>query len=196
MPARPRQPVGAQQGTAKSAEKPSIIVEPEEARNWATLQAARRPSGNCVSDHFHSDMPLPVVLDTQVVLDWRYFGDPILAGWSVPGASWRWFATGAMRDELAHVLRRGFDARWTTPAEDVLRFFDAHSSPCAAAALAPDIARRLACRDPDDQKFIDLAAALAPSCLVSRDRAVLALARRAATLGVRIVPPSRWSPPA
>ncbi|WP_374674011.1 putative toxin-antitoxin system toxin component, PIN family [Ideonella sp.] len=141
-------------------------------------------------------MPPRVVLDTQVVLDWRYFGDRALADWSLPGASWHWVATAAMREELAHVLRRGFDARWTTPADDVLHFFDAHSSPCATAALAPDMARRLACRDPDDQKFIDLAVALAPSCLVSRDRAVLALSRRAAALDVRILPPSRWAPPA
>ncbi|MBI5780879.1 MAG: PIN domain-containing protein [Rhodocyclales bacterium] len=137
-----------------------------------------------------------MVLDTQVVLDWQFFGDRALAGWALPGASWRWVASAAMRDELAHVLGRGFDARWTTPVDSVLRFFDTHSSACDAPALAPELSRRLACRDPDDQKFIDLAVTLAPSCLVSRDRAVLALARRAAALGVRIVPPSRWTPPA
>lgn len=151
---------------------------------------------NGVSEYFPS-CPLPqVVLDTQVVLDWQFFGDRALAGWVLPGASWRWVASAAMRDELAHVLGRGFDVRWTTPVDDVLRFFDTHTSPCDAPALAPMLARRLACRDPDDQKFIDLAVALAPSCLVSRDRAVLALGRRAAAMGVRIVPPSRWSPPA
>jgi predicted nucleic acid-binding protein len=41
------------------------------------------------------------------------------------------------------------------------------------------------CTDPDDQKFIDLAASRTGSLLLSRDRAVLKLARKLSTLGLR-----------
>jgi predicted nucleic acid-binding protein len=134
-----------------------------------------------------------VVLDTQVLLDWRFFGSPACAAWRPPSTStWRWLATPAMRDELAHVLARGFPARWQTPAEQVLAFFDAHATLVEPPAAANFSAPGLRCTDPDDQKFIDLALALRPAMLVSRDRAVLKLARRAAAHGVSIVPPQRW----
>jgi hypothetical protein len=42
------------------------------------------------------------------------------------------------------------------------------------------------CKDPDDQKFIDLAAAL-PATLLSKDAQVLALARRLERLGVSVL---------
>jgi predicted nucleic acid-binding protein len=136
-----------------------------------------------------------VVLDTQTLLDWQFFGNPGCAAWRPPSpATWRWLATAAMRDELAHVLARGFPARWRTPAEQVLAFFDEHATlvepPAAGGAGAGALI--LCCTDPDDQKFIDLALALRPAMLVSRDRAVLKLARRAADHGVTILPPQRW----
>lgn len=134
------------------------------------------------------------MIDTQTLLDWRFFGDRACADWCLPGADagWRWFATPAMRDELAHVLARGLGSRWRTPAEQVLAFFDNYTG--LVEPVAPDaaVARSLRCTDPDDQKFIDLALALRPARLVSRDRAVLKLARRSAALGVDILPPARW----
>ena len=51
---------------------------------------------------------------------------------------------------------------------------------------------RFRCTDADDQKFIDLAIEHRARWLVSRDRAVLKLARRAAPLGLGIVTPARW----
>lgn len=137
-----------------------------------------------------------VVIDTQAVLDWQFFGNPVCRDWTPPGiqSGWRWIATTSMRDELAHVLARGFDPRWSTPAEQVLAFFDRHASlqtdPTAPTALT----RGLRCTDPDDQKFVDLAATGA-AWLVSRDRAVLKLRRRAFALtGLRIVSPMDWRP--
>jgi predicted nucleic acid-binding protein len=50
----------------------------------------------------------------------------------------------------------------------------------------------LRCTDADDQKFIDLACAAPARWLVSRDRAVLKLRRRAATDGLVIVTPDGW----
>jgi predicted nucleic acid-binding protein len=50
------------------------------------------------------------------------------------------------------------------------------------------------CRDPDDQKFLELAAAAKADCLVTRDRDLLRLTRRCAPW-FRIVPPEAFAPP-
>ncbi len=47
------------------------------------------------------------------------------------------------------------------------------------------------CRDPDDQPFIDLAVQHGAQ-LISRDLAVLKLARRARTRGAEILTPQQW----
>jgi len=47
------------------------------------------------------------------------------------------------------------------------------------------------CRDPDDQKFLTLAAAARADCLVSRDRELLRLARRCAA-HLAILPPGAF----
>ena len=55
-------------------------------------------------------------------------------------------------------------------------------------------AARLHCTDADDQKFIDLAIAKSAHTLVSRDKALLRLARKARDRhGVRICRPEAWS---
>ncbi|MBN8487205.1 MAG: PIN domain-containing protein, partial [Burkholderiales bacterium] len=55
----------------------------------------------------------------------------------------------------------------------------------------------LRCTDPDDQKFIDFALACGARWLVSRDKAVLKLRRRALALhGLQIVHPADWRPAA
>jgi uncharacterized protein len=133
--------------------------------------------------------PVAVVIDTQTLLDWQLFRNPVCAAWTLPGPTWRWLATATMRDELGFVLNRAWSERWAAPAE-VLAFFDAHASLLPAPPTS-----RLRCTDPDDQVFIDLALAHAPALLLTRDRALLRLAKRAAPAGVMVLPPSRWSPP-
>lgn len=142
----------------------------------------------------HPPLAVRVVIDTQAVLDWQFFGQPGCAAWQLPSpqAGWQWLATAAMRDELAHVLARGFGARWSTPAEQVLAFFDQHAVVLPSESADAALARSLRCTDADDQKFIDLAISRRPALLISRDRAVLKLARRAAPHGVQILPPARW----
>jgi predicted nucleic acid-binding protein len=135
------------------------------------------------------------VIDTQSVLDWQFFHHPACAGWtaSLTAGHWHWIASTALRDELAHVLARGFDPRWTMPADSVLGFFDTH----AELVVQPEagLFRHLQCTDPDDQKFIDLAVGHRARWLVSRDRAVLKLRRRALQHhGLTIVPPHAWTP--
>ncbi len=129
-----------------------------------------------------------VVLDTNIVLDLFVFADevarPVRTG--LEGGDLRWLATQAMRDELERVLaypqivpRLAF---YRLAAVDVLAAFDRHSQRVAIAAKAP-----VTCRDPDDQKFIDLAVAHG-ALLLSKDRAVLALTKRLEALAVHAGP--------
>jgi predicted nucleic acid-binding protein len=135
------------------------------------------------------------VIDTQSVLDWQFFTNPLCKGWTaaLEAGHWCWLASPAMRGELAHVLGRGLGPRWPTPAEQVLAFFDRHALLVDQPQQA--LAGRLVCSDPDDQKFIDLALVRRCRWLVSRDRAVLRLRRRAfKQQGLIITPPADWRP--
>ena len=137
--------------------------------------------------------PQQVVLDTQCVLDWRLFADPLCAAWSASHRAglWTWRATADMRAELSFVLTREFVARWPTPAAEVLAWFDDHA--VISPSPPPQSSGGLTCSDRSDQKFIDLAVQLKADWLISRDRAVLKLARRARQLhGLQIAPPGIW----
>ncbi|MSR09622.1 MAG: putative toxin-antitoxin system toxin component, PIN family [Gammaproteobacteria bacterium] len=49
------------------------------------------------------------------------------------------------------------------------------------------------CRDPLDQKFLDLAVSAGAGWLLTRDRDLLKLAKKARRSGLQIVAPERWS---
>ena len=127
----------------------------------------------------------PLVLDTNIVLDLFVFADeasrPVRTALEAGGL--RWLATPAMRDELERVL--GYAqiipklAYYGLAAGDVLAAFDRHVECVDVAARAP-----VTCKDPDDQKFIDLAVAHGAT-LLSKDRAVLALKKRLERLAVQ-----------
>ncbi len=136
-----------------------------------------------------------IVLDTNVVLDWLLFGEPAVATLvqAVTQGRLRWVVTAPMRDELAHVLARGLAAARGADVATLLATWDRHAALCPE----PPSQGLLRVTDPDDQKFVDLAMAAGARWLVSRDRAVLKLARRAAAAGVAIVTPrSLDTPPA
>lgn len=125
-----------------------------------------------------------IVLDTNIVLDAFVFGDPATVGLTqaLAAGRWQWIATPPMREELARVLAypkiAARLAHHQRPPEQVLAHFDASVQLQAVPPKAP-----FTCRDPDDQKFIDLA--VAHRCpLLSKDRAVLCMAKRLLTLGV------------
>ena len=134
-----------------------------------------------------------VVLDTNAVLDWLVFGHPCCAGWTVRFASGsvRWLASTAMRDELAHVLERGIASRRAPDQAALWAAWECLAVPTEAVALT-GAATRLRCTDADDQKFIDLALGHGARWLLSRDRAVLKLARRARPLGLVVMTPDAW----
>lgn len=135
-----------------------------------------------------------IVIDTQSVMDWLVFRDgrvQALAA-AVSTGSLRWLVAPEMRDELRHVLNRGVAARYMPDLTFIERQFDAHALMVASPEPQPP-ATRLVCRDPDDQKFVDLALAAKARWLISRDKAVLALAKRAKLRGLAILTPERWS---
>ncbi len=128
----------------------------------------------------------PVVVDTNVALDLLIFSDPRTAPLRALLAQGRlaWIATQVMRDELERVLayphivsRMDF---YRVDAAQVLAAFDAQ-------ARLVDIAPRVAyvCKDADDQKFIDLAAAHR-AILLSKDKAVICMRKRLLTLDAHV----------
>ena len=135
-----------------------------------------------------------VVLDTNTVLDWLVFADPGCVDLSqrILNGQLVWHATQAMRDELAHVLPRRDFARWRPDIDRVLASFDQHAQVVAIIDGAVT-AQVPTCKDPDDQKFIDLACAIGARWLFTRDRALLDLARPAHRLGVDILKPGDWA---
>lgn len=137
-------------------------------------------------------MTLRLILDTNVVLDLFHFADPaalpILAALE-SGQAECWIDE-AGRSEL----------------ERVVNYPDLKMTPAAAASLlaryaglvrtAPLPERALPrlprCKDPDDQKFLELAAQLEADWLISKDKALLALARSQG-LTFRILTPAAAS---
>jgi predicted nucleic acid-binding protein len=135
-----------------------------------------------------------VVLDTNVVLDWLVFRNPRCEPLvqAIESRQLRWLVTESMRNELAHVLGRGVVDAWAPDADHLWESWRTLSETVIQPALTGD-ALRLRCTDSDDQKFVDLALSSA-QWLISRDRAVLKLGRRAQRLGVRVSTPENWSP--
>lgn len=139
--------------------------------------------------------PIPrVVIDTQTVMDWLIFRDARVGALvqAVEAGRICWIGLPAMLEELRHVLGRGVAAAY---APDLLHIEAAFAMHCRMQEHEPPPAVRLTCRDPDDQMFIDLAIAAPARWLISRDRAVLALAKRARPFGLEILKPEAWSLP-
>ena len=130
--------------------------------------------------------PHSVVLDTNILLDVFVFNDaaaqPLRQ--ALQAGALEWLVTQPMRDEMARVLAYpkilGQLFFYRLLASDVLSSFDRHARLVAVPAKAP-----VTCKDADDQKFIDLAVAHR-SHLLSKDRAVLSMARRLEILRVSV----------
>jgi len=135
---------------------------------------------------------LTIVLDTNVCLDLFVFHDP------------RWaplldaLETGAVqavtradcRDEYLHVLHYPH-----LPLDDASRAQAATRFDALIRVVAPGArALRLpVCTDRDDQKFLEIARDAGAAVLISKDKAVLKLARRAAREGLfHIMAPEAW----
>ena len=128
------------------------------------------------------------VIDTNIVLDLWLFEDPatIPLRAALQSGAISHLATDSMRGELArvltypHLMKRM--AKSNIQASDVLNRFDEYllaAEPAAKAACT--------CKDPDDQKFIDLAVAHAVP-LLSKDKAILCMKKRLLQSGVVLNP--------
>lgn len=119
---------------------------------------------------------------TNIVLDLLIFRDPATPPLqsALDSGQLQWLATAPMREELARVLTYPAIVRsmvhHTLTAEQVLAAFDVQARLVPVAPKA-----RVTCKDPDDQKFIDLAVAY-QATLLSKDKAVLCM-KKAADLG-------------
>ena len=134
--------------------------------------------------------PWRVLLDTHVLLELWLFQQPALMGLGVALSEQQllWCASQSMLDELALVRARPWGPRWTARPELFA------PEPLCTLLAAPDNPAPWRCRDPDDQKFLDLAYAQRPLRLWSRDRALLHWRKRAAPLGITIeTPESGWA---
>jgi putative PIN family toxin of toxin-antitoxin system len=128
-----------------------------------------------------------LVLDTNIVLDLYVYEDAATESLRLALIDPRtaWLATAAMREELARVLAypqiaKRLSAR-AMPAGAVLAAWDERAHIVPAAPKAPYV-----CKDADDQIFIDLAVAHCAH-LLSKDAAVLCMAKRLARLGVAVL---------
>lgn len=134
-----------------------------------------------------------VVLDTNVVLDWFVYADPTLIPLAdaIRRRAVQWLGCAAMQAELAHVLRHGNLNREGFSAEQVLTLTRQWQSLLELPSVLP--LQRLRCRDTSDQVFLDLALHAGARWLLSRDRALLSLARKAAAHGLCILTPKAWA---
>lgn len=130
-----------------------------------------------------------VVLDTNVLLDWWVFGDPLARplAQAIEAGQLDWIACESMRTEWNHVWPRSVFAKWkpnpqvTQAAFDRVRWVPVPSK-------AP-----WTCKDPDDQVFIDLAVAHQARWLISKDAAVLQMRKRMLLKNIQVCTLKDWS---
>lgn len=118
-----------------------------------------------------------VVIDTNSVLDWLLFHDAGVGALAaaVKTGSVQWCVSNRMRDEFARTLGYSQLARWAPDSAQLMAAFDQWSVLHPEPATCP----AMRCTDPDDQVFLDLAVTCGARWLVSRDRALLRLAKQA-----------------
>jgi putative PIN family toxin of toxin-antitoxin system len=133
-----------------------------------------------------------IVLDTNIWLDWLLFEDTGIAHIRQlqEAARLEIVVNADCEAEFAEVIARKFrkktlDAREQAAALARLRRastrVDARPTPAERARLP-------LCRDPDDQKFLELALAAGADVVVTRDKALLDLTRRKKAQVGRTVP--------
>ena len=135
------------------------------------------------------------MLDTNVWLDWLVFADPSLAPLreAVGAGRAEICIDEACAEELARVLARPFGRRSLDAAAQA-RAMEECRRLCRPIVRDAGDARLPACRDADDQKFLEAAAAAGADALVTKDEALLELVRRrSARLPFRILRPERFS---
>jgi putative PIN family toxin of toxin-antitoxin system len=137
-----------------------------------------------------------VVLDTNVCLDLFVFRDPRCA------ALYQALRSGTVEAVTRADCRREWEIVLEyphLPLDEEARMrsateFESLIKCLGAGELAAQNTARLpVCRDPDDQKFLELAQDAAAKTLITKDKALLKLASRCARAGLfHIVTPEKW----
>ena len=132
--------------------------------------------------------PLRLVLDTNVWLDWLAFDDATIAPLKRAQAAGviKIFSDAACTRELIAVLNYDLGKRSLDAETQKIKFAEFQrlvrpqpDPPSLRKAGSADEATPLPkCRDPDDQKFLELARDCDVDYLVTKDKALLVLARR------------------
>ena len=134
-----------------------------------------------------------VILDTNVCLDLFVFSDP----------RWTMLLAGLQNGEIEAVTREDCRNEWlrvldypNLPINDESKKENVAAFDSLIACIAPE--RRSGinlpiCSDSDDQKFLELALDAHARFLITKDKALLKLARKTADAGLfRIVRPDWW----
>jgi predicted nucleic acid-binding protein len=134
-----------------------------------------------------------IVVDTNVWLDLHYFRDPQAQPLAAALESGRWTAArcGETDAELTLVLQR--PPFCSDPVErlrllDCLQAWQAGAAPFALGGRAP-----WRCRDPHDQKFLDLVYVARATLLLTKDKALLALRGKAQRDRLMILTPAQFA---
>lgn len=135
-----------------------------------------------------------IVLDTNVLLDLFVFRDP----------RWQSLLQAMQQGSVQAVTRADCRMEWTlvlaytklkldTAAQEQIKAeFDALVT-LLDPPLPENAIKLPICRDTDDQKFLELAYAANAAILISKDKALLKLARKTERAGLfRIMTPERW----
>lgn len=132
------------------------------------------------------------VVDTNVWLDLFFFRDPGAHALEAILESPLWGVARCEQTdaELSAVLQRpqfSSSAAQRSRLLESLRAWQARTTLFALLAQAP-----CRCRDPHDQKFLDLAFSARADALLTKDKALLALDRKTRRLGLQILPPGEF----
>lgn len=137
-----------------------------------------------------------VVIDTNVLLALGIFSDPVVAPLraALAAGTIKAVRSAATDAEWQEVLAR--PALFAVPPErQAMLLADWQAMALLVEAPGPAPFR---CRDPLDQKFLELAVTARARWLVTRDKALLKLRRKARKLGLAIVTPecfaAAWPP--
>jgi putative PIN family toxin of toxin-antitoxin system len=138
---------------------------------------------------------LRLVLDTNVWLDWLVFDDPGIAAIKAAVAAKRAevFIDAPCEAELERALGYDLGKKRTLDAagrDGCLALCRRVARRIDSAVTEAERAQLPACRDQDDQKFLEAALASRAGFLVTKDRALLDLARRVTHF--RIVAPEAF----
>lgn len=137
--------------------------------------------------------PVTVVFDTNVVVALLVFVDPALSALQTDWEQGRWAAV-ANDETLAEFDRVLRYPEMKLTESSARELSDRYRSACTiveSAQTGTIVTRLPQCRDPDDQKFLELAQRSNAAYLLTRDKALLSLRRRVA---FAIVAPERFTP--